>query len=127
MCFNSYNNVFHGDNVEHLFIVKGGDKMKTEKWKLLHAILPIVILDTAEKHTIHGYEIIKKMRNEYHIYLSASTIYPCLQELEKEGLLVSKWEISERPRKIYSITNKGKTQKMQDMTLMTSLPILRKV
>lgn len=69
-----------------------------------HVVLAL-LLDEAN----HGYGLIDNIREEYHIYLGPSTIYPTLQWLEKHGLARSDWDIENgRPKKMYTITPKGK-------------------
>lgn len=69
-----------------------------------HVVLAL-LLDEAN----HGYGLIYNIREEYHIYLGPSTIYPTLQWLEKQGLARSSWDMNNaRPRKMYAITPKGR-------------------
>ena len=58
----------------------------------------------------HGYGVITKFRKIFGVYLGPSTIYPMLNNFEKQGLMKSKWEISNessRPNKVYRLTPKG--------------------
>jgi len=72
------------------------------------ANLESIILRKLTKYELHGYEFIKEIREEFGVYLGPSTIYPTLKELEKMGLVASRWDhSSERPRKVYRITIKG--------------------
>jgi DNA-binding PadR family transcriptional regulator len=59
---------------------------------------------------MHGYQIITKIRKTFGVYFGPSTIYPLLASLEKKGYVSSEWNMNtERPRKIYNLTNKGQT------------------
>ena len=77
--------------------------------KLLKGMLDLVVLRLIVEKPTHGYEIIITIKKRYRIYLGPSTIYPMLCDLEKKGYIKSQWNISGRPRKMYAITEKGKT------------------
>ena len=72
---------------------------------------PIILQLVSEKYC-YGYEIIKVANELTHgaFEWKEGTIYPCLHRMEEDGLICSKWDISEngRKRKYYGITNKGK-------------------
>jgi DNA-binding PadR family transcriptional regulator len=75
---------------------------------------------------MHGYEIITKIRKNFGVYFGPSTIYPLLTILEKKGYIQSAWNMnSERPRKIYSLTNNG--QNMLNFTEESLNLICRKI
>ena len=60
---------------------------------------------------MHGYQLITKIRKSFGVYFGPSTIYPLLGLLEKKGCVKSAWNMdSERPRKVYSLTNEGKSR-----------------
>jgi PadR family transcriptional regulator PadR len=102
--------------------------MKNEEYKLIRSVLPTLILEEIEKKPIHGYEIILTFRKQYHTYFSASTIYPILEQLEKNGLVSSEWNITGvKPRKTYSITEKGKNHKTKNLTFISTFLLLQKV
>lgn len=61
-----------------------------------------------ENHSLHGYAIIKRIREEEGVYFGPSTVYPTLNDLEDEGYLKSEWIVTDpRPRKEYTLTAKG--------------------
>ncbi|MGC4017901.1 MAG: PadR family transcriptional regulator [Muricomes sp.] len=61
------------------------------------------------KQPYYGYSLLQAMQ-EKDIDLEANTLYPLLRRLESQGLLTSDWDTSEsRPRKYYSISEKGET------------------
>ena len=85
--------------------------MKEFKATVIKALLPhIILLETSKP--MHGYELIKLIRRKHGVNLGASTIYPALNDLESQGLITSQWiqpsPDNDRPRKVYTITNKGK-------------------
>jgi DNA-binding PadR family transcriptional regulator len=58
---------------------------------------------------MHGYQVITKIRKRFGVYFGPSTIYPLLGQLEKKGYVNSAWSMdSDRPRKVYNLTNEGK-------------------
>lgn len=61
--------------------------------------------------SIHGYSLIKVIRQKTGVYFGPSTMYPLLRELSNEGLVTSKavgsWGGGIRPILAYSTTPKG--------------------
>jgi DNA-binding PadR family transcriptional regulator len=56
-----------------------------------------------------GYELIRKIYQEYYTFLSQGTVYPILYAMQKRGLL--KIIDSKNPRsKVYALTEKGKEE-----------------
>lgn len=60
---------------------------------------------------MYGYEIIEHVSKTISIDIAEGTLYPLLNKLKAEGLVVSQWvdQISGIPRKYYSLTDQGKT------------------
>jgi PadR family transcriptional regulator, regulatory protein PadR len=78
--------------------------------KLAKGLLDMIILQYLEKESMHGYQIITNIRKGFGVYFGPSTIYPLLGMLEKKGYLQSEWNMtSEKPRKIYQLTEQGKS------------------
>ena len=76
--------------------------------KLMKGLLDMIILQYLNTQPMHGYQVITKIRKNFGVYFGPSTIYPLLGTLEKKGYVNSTWNMnSERPRKIYSLTNDG--------------------
>lgn len=93
--------------------------MKEFKQTVVKALLPQIILTQAASGEMHGYALIKHIRKRFGIYLGASTVYPALNDLEKQGFIQSQWEmLNERPRKVYTLTNKGKLLLGQTTTVL---------
>lgn len=77
--------------------------------KLTRNLLDPIILQFLEKESMHGYQLIGKIRKGFGIYLGPSTVYPLLGQLEKKGYVKSAWDMNaERPRKVYVLTAEGK-------------------
>jgi DNA-binding PadR family transcriptional regulator len=70
----------------------------------------IFLLWMISKKEQHGYEIIKTIEEDPVIpSFAANKIYPLLRELHKKELITQKKVMQgKRPRKVYSITAKGK-------------------
>ena len=83
---------------------------KETQTKLTKGLLDMIILQYLGKESMHGYQLITTIRKNFGVYFGPSTIYPLLTLLEKKGYVKSAWNMSaERPRKIYSLTNDGKS------------------
>ena len=76
--------------------------------KLMKGLLDLIVLQFLNTQPMHGYQVITKIRKSFGVYFGPSTIYPLLGTLEKKGYVKSDWEMStERPRKVYKLTNEG--------------------
>jgi len=76
--------------------------------KLTKGLLDVIVLQLLKNEPMHGYQIITSIRRSFGVYFGPSTVYPLLNGLEKKGYLLSEWNMeTERPRKIYSLTNSG--------------------
>ena len=77
--------------------------------KLTKGLIDMIILQYLNQEPMHGYQIITKIRKGFGVYFGPSTIYPLLGTLEKKGYVKSTWNMdTERPRKVYQLTNDGK-------------------
>jgi PadR family transcriptional regulator len=84
------------------------NSQKEVSTKLMKGMLDLIILQFLSTESMHGYQVITKIRKSFGVYFGPSTIYPLLGTLEKKGYVDSHWNMnSERPRKVYSITNEG--------------------
>jgi len=82
---------------------------KEAQTKLMKGLLDLVVLQLLNQQPMHGYQIITRIRKSFGIYFGPSTIYPLLGTLEKKGRVRSTWNMdTDRPRKVYSLTNDGK-------------------
>jgi PadR family transcriptional regulator PadR len=78
--------------------------------KLTKGLLDMIILQFLGQEPMHGYQIITRIRKCFGVYFGPSTVYPLLNSLEKKGYVKSTWNMdTERPRKIYELTNEGST------------------
>jgi len=77
--------------------------------RALSGLLPKIALEEISQQPIHGYALITLVRRKYHVYFGPSTVFPMLNNLAKDGLIVSIDDLStKRWRKIYHLTEKGK-------------------
>jgi PadR family transcriptional regulator, regulatory protein PadR len=83
---------------------------KEVQTKLTKGLLDMIILQYLEHESMHGYQLITTIRKGLGVYFGPSTVYPLLGILEKKGYVKSTWNMdTERPRKVYQLTNDGKT------------------
>ena len=83
---------------------------KEVQTKLTKGLLDTIILQYLNQESMHGYQLITKIRKDFGVYFGPSTIYPLLGLLEKKGYVKSSWNMDhERPRKVYNLTNDGKS------------------
>ena len=70
--------------------------------------LQVLVLAALEK-SLYGYMMVKIFEKMGYV-VEENTLYPLLRRLEKNGLIKSKWDVSEgRPKKFYIITEKGRS------------------
>lgn len=59
------------------------------------------------KEPKYGYSLVQSLEGKG-VSIDPNTLYPLLRRLEKQGLLVSEWEVGEaKPRKYYRRTYQG--------------------
>ena len=82
---------------------------KEVQTKLTKGLLDTIILQYLQQESMHGYQLITKIRKGFGVYFGPSTIYPMLGLLEKKGHIESAWNMDcERPKKVYKLTEQGK-------------------
>jgi len=82
---------------------------KEVQTKLAKGLLDLIILQYLNQQPMHGYQIITKIRKSFGVYFGPSTIYPFMSQLEKKGYIKSQWNTeTERPRKVYTLTQDGR-------------------
>jgi len=103
-------------HIVHLYNTTTGEKLKVNNTyqkeahkKLTKGLLDMIILQYLDHESMHGYQLIIKIRKGFGVNFGASTIYPLLGLLGKKVTQESTWNMdSERPRKMYKLTNAGK-------------------
>ena len=107
-------------------MMKKQESKKEVSTKLMKGLLDLIVLQFLSIEPMHGYQVITRIRKCFGVYFGPSTIYPLLGILEKKGYINSEWNMdSERPRKIYSLTNNG--QNMLNFTEESLNLICRKI
>ncbi|WP_019178151.1 PadR family transcriptional regulator [Methanomassiliicoccus luminyensis] len=75
--------------------------------ELRRGTLVLSVLSQLERPE-YGYSLVQKLE-EKDAVIEPGTLYPLLRRLEKQNLLVSRWDTSEnRPRKYYELSEEGK-------------------
>ena len=82
--------------------------MKESPW------VPLVVLSALQDGELHGYGIAQRVRDQSEelVRLSEGMLYPLLHELERDGLVQSRWERPDagRDRKYYRLTESGRRE-----------------
>ncbi|MBP7460790.1 MAG: helix-turn-helix transcriptional regulator [Candidatus Delongbacteria bacterium] len=91
-----------------------------------------LILAVLAKQKAHGYQIaaMTETMSQSRLMLNLGTIYPVLHKLEKDGYIKGCWEreTSQRDRKFYRITTKGKKylkQRTEEWKVFTGIMLNR--
>ena len=95
------------------------------KWEsqVKKGTLAFVILNVLKDNEFYGYELIEEVRKYTAIEIAEGTLYPLMNRLKKEGLVVSKWveQDSGIPRKYYSLTSTGEKTLIKMRTYWSEL------
>lgn len=88
------------------------ENMNIEKWEsqVRKGTLEFIILLTLREKEFYGYELITKVKDITSLDISEGTLYPLLNRLKKDELIISKWVEFDTgvPRKYYNLSDKGK-------------------
>lgn len=95
--------------------------MSEDTWKseMRRGTLELFILALISRGRTYGYRITKDLRkmSDEISRVEEGVLYPLLRRLEERGLICSSWEEKHgRRRKLYSITQEGKST-LQDMVV----------
>lgn len=81
------------------------------KWQsqVKKGTLAFIILNILKDEEFYGYQLIEEVRMYTSIEIAEGTLYPLMNRLKKEELVISKWveQDSGIPRKYYSLTTSG--------------------
>jgi len=85
--------------------------------ELLKGTLGVIILKLLEENgRMYGYEICQKVKeiSDGKILIKDGSLYPTLHKLLKDGILTTEEvNVGKRVRKYYTLTPKGKTEKIE--------------
>lgn len=86
--------------------------MELSKWiaQTRKGTLELGILVLLRNRQRYGLEILEILEKRSGLFVTEGTLYPLMNRLKREGLLVSEWVESEsgHPRKYYSLSKEGK-------------------
>jgi len=90
-----------------------------EKEGVLQGTLDMLVLRAVQLEPMHGWGIAERLEqwSEQILQLGQGTLYPALYRLERQGLIDSKWRITENNRRAryYSLTAAGRRQLAREM------------
>jgi len=72
--------------------------------------LETVVLSILLQDPLCGYDVIRRIYRQYHVFLSQGTVYPLLYNLEREGLLTLVKSEGNPRSKVYALTRHGKEE-----------------
>lgn len=82
--------------------------MKATPW------VPLVVLSALQEGELHGYGIARRVHDQSEdlVALNEGLLYPLLHDLERDGLVQSRWHRPDagRDRKYYRLTELGRRQ-----------------
>lgn len=97
---------------------KSADGPYKNRVELLQGTLDMLILQTLQWGSRHGYGIIQALRTQSGDVLQVETgsLYPALHRMERQGWITSKWGETEQNQraKFWKITLEGKKQLARD-------------
>jgi PadR family transcriptional regulator PadR len=83
-----------------------------DKADLLQGTLDMLVLKALELAPMHGWGITERIEqwSESVLHLGQGSLYPALYRLERQGLIRSKWHVTENNRRAryYSLTPQGR-------------------
>jgi PadR family transcriptional regulator PadR len=87
--------------------------MNVDRWKsqLRKGAAELAILAMLEEEAASGISLLERLKGRSEIGLSAGTIYPLLNRLERDHRIEGQWQIPDdgsRPTKHYTLTKDGK-------------------
>ena len=67
------------------------------------------LLVMLKDYNLHGYEIMKELKEKFNVITDPATVYRALRQLERDGYISSWWDPKEQgpARRIYTITDSG--------------------
>ncbi len=87
-----------------------GDFIQRWQLQLRKGLLAFLVLASLGREDHYGYSLITSLSRHLGIAMAEGTIYPLLSRLQREKLVVARWQIMESgpARKYYSITPTGR-------------------
>ena len=86
---------------------------------VLQGTLDMLVLRALQLEPMHGWGIAERIEqwSEHVLQLGQGTLYPALYRLERQGLIDSKWRVTENNRRAryYSLTAAGRRHLAREM------------
>jgi PadR family transcriptional regulator PadR len=86
---------------------------------VLQGTLDMLVLRAIQLEPMHGWGIAERLEqwSEQILQLGQGTLYPALYRLERQGLIDSKWRLTENNRRAryYSLTAAGRRHLLREM------------
>ena len=80
------------------------------KTRFVRGFLDVTIMKMLLEEPIWGYKMMEVLRDRYGVKVSPPVIYPLLDSMEKNGLILAEEVYSgKRKRKVYRVLPKGET------------------
>jgi len=93
-------------------VISPSEAESSERWEaqLRKGCLEMAVLASLWNGRLYGLEILRVLERDSSLVLAEGTIYPILNRLRTEGLVLSEWVEAEagHPRKYYELTNIGR-------------------
>ena len=72
-------------------------------------MLDMAILGLLEERDLHGYEIMRTLKDNFAVVSDPGTVYRALRQLERDGYITSWWDSKEQgpARRVYTLTDAG--------------------
>jgi len=87
-------------------------------------VLELSLLSLLDDGPQYGLQLLENLKLKAGLELSEGTLYPLLHRLEKQGLIISEWQIeatASHPRKYYKLTPSGHDELSAQTQLWLSL------
>ncbi len=98
---------------------------KEPKLELLQGTLDMLVLRTLVSGPLHGYDVLQRIRqlSDEVIQVEEGSLYPSLHRMEKRGLILSDWGLSQNNRRarFYRLTRQGRKYLDQQRSSWTRL------
>ena len=92
---------------------------ETDREGVLQGTLDMLVLRAVQLEPMHGWGIAERLEqwSERILQLGQGTLYPALYRLERQGLIDSKWRVTENNRRAryYSLTAAGRRHLAREM------------
>ena len=93
------------------FLMSISSEEVIQRWmpQFRKGLLEFIILLKLQQGEIYGYELAVEIKNLTSIEVAEGTLYPLLNRLKRDQLVISEWKTAEigTPRKYYQITEFG--------------------